>query len=81
MACNMAVTLAQEYKEDGTGGLDLTAGDVAVMLNINAKNTIAEMVQEQENLDSQLVEELSCTSPFRSTNSGGTSKPRNKLSW
>lgn len=57
LACNMAVTLAQEYKKKvALVDLDLTAGDVAVMLNINAKNTIAEMVQEQENLDSQLVE-------------------------
>ena len=57
LACNMAVTLAQEYKKKvALVDLDLTAGDVAVMLNINAKNTIADMVQEQENLDSQLVE-------------------------
>lgn len=53
----MAVALAQDYKKKvALVDLDLTAGDVAVMLNINAKNTIADMVQEQENLDSQLVE-------------------------
>ncbi|MDD4569788.1 MAG: response regulator [Tepidanaerobacteraceae bacterium] len=57
LACNMAVALAQDYKKKvALVDLDLTAGDVAVMLNINAKNTIADMVQEQENLDSQLVE-------------------------
>lgn len=57
LACNMAVALAQEYKKKvALVDLDLTAGDVAVMLNINAKNTIADMVQEQENLDSQLVD-------------------------
>ena len=57
LACNMAVALSQDYKKKvALVDLDLTAGDVTVMLNINAKNTIADMVQEQENLDSQLVE-------------------------
>lgn len=57
LACNLAVNLALEYKKKvALVDLDLTAGDVAVMLNINAKNTIADMVQEQENLDLQLIE-------------------------
>ena len=58
LACNMAVALSQDYKKKvALVDLDLTAGDVTVMLNINAKNTIADMVQEQENLDSQLVKD------------------------
>jgi len=57
LACNMAVALAQDYKKKVVlVDLDLTSGDVAVMLNLSPKNTIADMVQEQENLDTQLVE-------------------------
>lgn len=57
LACNLAVALSQETrKKVALVDLDLTAGDVTVMLNISAKGTIAEMVQEQDNLDFQLVD-------------------------
>ncbi|HQA61026.1 MAG: response regulator [Tepidanaerobacteraceae bacterium] len=57
LACNTAVALAQDYKKKVVlVDLDLSSGDVAVMLNLNPKNTIADMVQEQDTLDSPLVE-------------------------
>lgn len=57
LACNLAVALAQETgKKVALVDLDLTAGDAAVMLNINAGSTIADLVQEQETLDFQLVD-------------------------
>jgi pilus assembly protein CpaE len=57
LACNLAVALAQETKKKvALLDLDLTAGDVTVMLNITARGTIADLVQEQDNLDFQLIE-------------------------
>ncbi|MDK2785238.1 MAG: pilus assembly protein CpaE [Bacillota bacterium] len=57
LACNLAVALAQETgKKVALVDLDLTAGDAAMMLNINAASTIADLVQEQDTLDFQLVE-------------------------
>ncbi|BCV23447.1 CpaE family protein [Gelria sp. Kuro-4] len=57
LACNLAVALAQETgKKVALVDLDLTAGDAAVMLNINPGSTIADLVQEQETLDFQLVD-------------------------
>lgn len=57
LACNTAVALAQDYKKKVVlVDLDLIFRDVAVMLNLNPKNTIADMVQEQDTLDSPLVE-------------------------
>ncbi len=57
LACNTAVALAQDYKKKVVlVDLDLSSGDVAVMLNLNPKNTLADMVQEQDTLDSPLVE-------------------------
>ncbi|HHW02199.1 MAG TPA: MinD/ParA family protein [Thermoanaerobacterales bacterium] len=57
LACNLAVALAQETgKKVALLDLDLTAGDAAVMLNINARNTIADLVQEQDVMDFQLVD-------------------------
>ena len=57
LACNTAVALAQDYKKKVVlVDLDLSSGDVAVMLNLNPTNTIADMVQEQDTLDSPLVE-------------------------
>jgi pilus assembly protein CpaE len=57
LACNLAVALSQETKKKvALIDLDLTAGDVTVMLNMSVKGTIADMVGEQDNLDSQLVD-------------------------
>ncbi|TYP53772.1 AAA family ATPase [Thermosediminibacter litoriperuensis] len=57
LACNLAVMLAQETKKNvALLDLDLDSGDVAVMLNISAKVTVADLAQEQENFDMQLVE-------------------------
>jgi len=57
LACNLAVALSQETrKKVALVDLDLTAGDVTVMLNISAKGTIADMVQEQDTLDFQIVD-------------------------
>ena len=59
LACNTAVALAQDYKKKVVlVDLDLSSGDVAVMLNLNPKNTIADMVQEQDPLDSPVVESV-----------------------
>jgi len=57
LACNLAVALSQETKKKvALVDLDLTAGDVTVMLNISAKGTIADMVQEQDSIDFQLID-------------------------
>ncbi|WP_422444887.1 AAA family ATPase [Thermoanaerobacterium sp. DL9XJH110] len=57
LACNLAVELTQETrKKVAILDLDLTAGDAAVMLNITARSTIADLVQEQETMDYQLVD-------------------------
>jgi len=57
LACNLAVTLAQDLKKRVVlADLDISSGDAAVMLNITVKSTIADLVQEQEVPDFQLAD-------------------------
>ncbi|MBM7855620.1 pilus assembly protein CpaE [Desulfohalotomaculum tongense] len=57
LASNMAAALAQEtQKKVVLLDLDLTAGDASVMLNINVKGTISDLVQEDDNFDFSLVD-------------------------
>ncbi|MCF8010965.1 MAG: response regulator [Clostridiales bacterium] len=58
LAANMAVCLSQETgKSVALVDLDLTAGDCAILLNISIKETIADLVQEdQNNLDYEMVD-------------------------
>ena len=57
IACNLAVSLAQStQKRVALLDMALTAGDVAVMLNISVNSTIADLVQEQDNMDFSLVD-------------------------
>ncbi|TEB06995.1 Transcriptional regulatory protein DegU [Pelotomaculum schinkii] len=56
VSCNMAVCLAQEtQKKVALVDLDLQGGDDAVMLNLTPRGTIAEMVQEEEQLEYSLL--------------------------
>lgn len=57
LATNLAIAMAQETKKKVVlVDLDLQGGDVSIMLNINAKGTIAELCQENDTLDAQLVD-------------------------
>ena len=57
LACNLAVCLAQTTgKSVALLDMDLTAGDTSVMLNITAKGTIADLVQEHDQLDYELID-------------------------
>ena len=57
LASNLAVCLAQDTgKSVALLDLDLTAGDVTVMLNIIARGTIADLVQEHDQIDFSLVD-------------------------
>lgn len=56
LSCNLAVCLAQETgKKVALVDLNLQGGDVAVMLNLSPKGTIAELVQEEDRLEYSLV--------------------------
>ncbi|OPY55958.1 MAG: Transcriptional regulatory protein DegU [Pelotomaculum sp. PtaU1.Bin035] len=56
LSCNLAVCLAQETrKKVALVDLNLQGGDVAVMLNLSPRGTIAEMVQEEDRLEYSLV--------------------------
>lgn len=57
LAVNLAVALAQHTEERvALVDLDLQFGDVAVMMNIHPKRTIAELMQENEEFDRDLLE-------------------------
>ncbi|MGE5543985.1 MAG: AAA family ATPase [Bacillota bacterium] len=57
IAVNLAVALAQRTGERvALVDLDLQFGDVAVMMNIHPKRTIAELMQENDELDRELLE-------------------------
>lgn len=57
VAVNLAVVLAREKKvRVALVDLDLEFGDVAVMLDMTPKRTIAELAREEEPLDGELVE-------------------------
>ncbi len=55
LSCNLAVCLAQTGKNVSLVDLSLQGGDVAVMLNLAPKATIAELVQEEDLLEYSLV--------------------------
>lgn len=56
LSCNLAVCLAQETrKKVALVDLNLQGGDVAIMLNLSPKGTIAELVQEEDRLEYSLV--------------------------
>lgn len=55
---NLAVALAQKYKNQvGVVDLDIQFGDVSIMMNISPRKTIAELMQEGENLSRDLLED------------------------
>lgn len=57
IAVNLAVALAQRTGERvALVDLDLQFGDIAVMMNIHPKRTIAELMQENVDLDRELLE-------------------------
>lgn len=56
LSCNLAISLVQETrKKVALVDLNLQGGDVAVMLNLSPKGTIAELVQEEDHLEYSLV--------------------------
>ncbi|MTI83676.1 MAG: MinD/ParA family protein [Firmicutes bacterium] len=60
LATNLAVCLSQETKGKVVlVDLDLTAGDAAVLLNINVKGTVGDLVQEQDTIDFGLIDSFS----------------------
>jgi len=56
IAVNLAVLLAATKKKVALVDLDLQFGDVSVFLNLTPKRTIAELVQEGEHLDIEIIE-------------------------
>ncbi len=57
LACNLAVALAREtQKKVALLDLDLSSGDVSVMMNVAAKGSIADLVQDENSMDLSLVE-------------------------
>ncbi|SMP65132.1 AAA family ATPase [Anoxynatronum buryatiense] len=57
LACNLAVALArQTQKKVALLDLDLASGDVSVMLNVAAKGSIADLVQDENGMDLGLIE-------------------------
>lgn len=55
-ACNLAVCLSQETgRKVALVDLNLQGGDVAVMLNMSPKGTIAELIQEEEQLEFSIL--------------------------
>lgn len=56
-ACNLAISMAQtSNKKVVLVDMDLQGGDIAVMMNITARDGIAEIVQETDYSDSSLLE-------------------------
>ncbi|HOV79620.1 MAG TPA: response regulator [Bacillota bacterium] len=56
LSCNLAVSLTRETgKKVVLVDLNLQGGDVAVMLNLSPKGTIAELVQEEDRMEYSLV--------------------------
>ena len=62
IASNLAVSLARMTKKRvALVDLDLQFGDIAIMLNVSAKNTVSEMIKEISQLDSELMDEYLVT--------------------
>jgi len=58
IACNLAVAAAARYKDQvALVDLDLQFGDISLMMNINPRKTIAELMQEAGELTADLVDE------------------------
>ncbi len=57
LACNLGVALARETgKKVALIDLDLSSGDVSVMMNVAAKGSIADLVQDENGMDLSLIE-------------------------
>lgn len=56
LAVNLAVTLAKAKKKVALIDLDLQFGDVSIFLNLYPRRTIAELSQEGDMLDTELLE-------------------------
>ena len=55
---NLAVAMAQKNKRRvGLVDLDIQFGDIAVMMNINPRKTISELIREGQEADEELMEE------------------------
>ncbi len=55
---NLAVALAQKYKNQvGVVDLDIQFGDISIMMNINPRKTIAELMLEGDRLGRELLED------------------------
>lgn len=64
IAINLAVSLAEETrKKVVVVDLDLQFGDVAIMLNVIPKRTITELIQDINQIDSELLEGYLVTHP------------------
>lgn len=58
IACNLAVAAAARHKgQVALVDMDLQFGDISLMMNINPRKTIAELMQESGDLTTDLVEE------------------------
>lgn len=57
LACNLAVSLTQQSGQKvALVDLNLQSGDVALMLNIVPRNTVAELVQEDDRIELSLLD-------------------------
>ena len=62
IASNLAVTIARTTKKKvALIDMDLQFGDIAIMLNVSAKNTISDLIKEFGQLDKELMEEYLVT--------------------
>ncbi len=57
LACNLSVALTRETgKKVALLDLDLAAGDVSVLMNVDTSESIADLVKEESSLDLSLIE-------------------------
>lgn len=57
LSSNLAVAMARKHKGIGLIDLDVQFGDIALMMNLNARKTIAELLQEVDALGKELLED------------------------